>query len=72
MVQYLETGSGNEAALAALRSERCSEEALRSMFSGMHTIVTAALRQPKLKPEVGVVRRHILYRIVCYLSDSEK
>lgn len=52
VVQYVETGEGEEELMAGLESEKYTQEILRAMFSGMHTVLTAALRQPGLKAEV--------------------
>ena len=48
----METGYGGEDQMVELQSEKCSQEMLRTIFSGMHTLLTAALRQPGLKVEV--------------------
>lgn len=52
VVQYVESGSGEEEQLAALHSDKCPQETVRAIFSGMYTILSAALRQPNLKQEV--------------------
>ena len=48
----METGGGEEDQMVELQSEKCTQEMLRTIFSGMHTLLTAALRQPGLKVEV--------------------
>ena len=53
VVQYLETGGGEEEQMSDLQSEKYTQEILRAVFSGMHSVLTAALRQPGLKAEVG-------------------
>ena len=52
VVQYLESGDGEEELMSGLQSEKYTQEMLRAIFSGMHTVLTAALRQPGLKTEV--------------------
>lgn len=52
VVQYVENGDGEEDQLSGLQSEKYTQEMLRTIFSGMHTVLTAALRQPGLKTEV--------------------
>ena len=52
VVQYVETGGGEEELMAGLQTEKYTQEILRAIFSGMHTVLTAALRQPGLKAEV--------------------
>ena len=52
MVQYLESGDGEEELMSGLQSEKYTQEMLRAIFSGMHTVLIAALRQPGLKTEV--------------------
>lgn len=52
VVQYLETENGEEEQMSDLQSEKCTQEMLRAIFSGMYTVLTAALRQPGLKVEV--------------------
>ena len=52
VVQYLETEEGEEEQLSALQSEKYTQEVLRAVFSGMHSVLAAALRQPGLKVEV--------------------
>ena len=54
VVQYLETGVGEEESLTALQSEKCPQETVRAIFAGIHTVLTAALKQPSLKAAVGV------------------
>ena len=51
-MQYMETEGGEEDQMVDLQSEKCTQEMLRTIFSGMHTLLTAALRQPGLKVEV--------------------
>ena len=53
VVQYLETGVGEEESLTALQGEKCPQETVRAIFAGIHTVLTAALKQPSLKPAVG-------------------
>ena len=52
VVQYVESGDGEEDLMSGLQSEKYTQEMLRAIFSGMHTVLTAALRQPGLKTEV--------------------
>lgn len=52
VVQYLETEDGEEEQLSGLQSDKCTQEMLRAIFSGMHSVLSAALRQPGLKVEV--------------------
>ena len=52
VVEYLQTGSDDEEALAKLETGKCTQEVLRALFAGMHIILQSALRQPKLKAEV--------------------
>ena len=52
VVQYLESGDGDEEQMSDLQSEKYTQEVLRTVFSGMHTLLKAALRQPGLKAEV--------------------
>ena len=54
VVQYLEIGVGEEESLTALQSEKCPQETVRAIFAGIHTVLTAALKQPSLKAAVGV------------------
>ena len=54
VVQYLESGDGEEELMSGLQSEKYTQEMLRAIFSGMHTVLTAALRQPGLKTEVYI------------------
>lgn len=56
MVQYIETEGGEEEQMAELQNEKYTQEMLRTIFSGMHTILTAALRQPGLKVEVHIIK----------------
>ena len=53
VVEYLETGSGENERLTALESAKVSQENIRTVFSGMCTILSAALKQPSLKTEVS-------------------
>ena len=55
VVEYIETGSGETEKLTALESSKVSQESVRTIFSGLHTILSAALKQPSLKTEVGDV-----------------
>ena len=52
VVQYVESGDGEEDLMSGLQSEKYTQEMLRAIFSGMYTVLTAALRQPGLKTEV--------------------
>lgn len=52
VVEYLQTGSDDEETLAKLETGKCTQEVLRALFAGMHTILQSALRQPRLKAEV--------------------
>ena len=52
VVQYLESGGGEEEKLRALESAKCSQEVIRVAFAGMHTLLSAAVRLPGLKTEV--------------------
>ena len=52
VVEYLQSGSDDEEALAKLETDKCPQDVLRAIFAGMHTILQSALRQPKLKAEV--------------------
>ena len=52
VVEYLETGTGETDRLAALESQKISQENVRTIFSGMHTLLSAALKQTALKAEV--------------------
>ena len=52
VVEYLETGRGETERLAALESQKISQENVRTIFSGMHTLLSAALKQTTLKAEV--------------------
>ena len=52
VVQYLETEGGEEQQMTELQSEKVTQEMLRVVFSGMHSLLAAALRQPGLKVEV--------------------
>ena len=52
MVQYIETEEGDEEQMAAFQSEKVTQEMARAVFSGMHCLLKAALRQPGLKVEV--------------------
>ena len=54
VVAYIETGSGETEKLTALESGKVSQENIRTIFSGMHTILGAALKQPSLKTDVSV------------------
>ena len=54
VVQYLESGDGEEELMSGLQSEKYTQELLRAIFSGMHTVLAAALRQPGLKTEVYI------------------
>ena len=68
VVQYLETGVGEEESLTALQSEKCPQETVRAMFAGIHTILTAALKQPNLKPAVGFYDYGLVYIASRYLT----
>ena len=50
----METGSGSEDALSGMDTDKFPEDALRTVFAGVHCVVTAALRLPRLKSEVHV------------------
>lgn len=39
-----------------MQSEKCPQETVRAIFAGIHTILTAALKQPSLKPAVCSLR----------------
>ena len=52
MVQYIETEEGDEEQMTTLQSEKVTQEMVRAVFSGMHCLLAAALRQPGLKVEV--------------------
>ena len=52
VVEYLETGSGETEKLVSLESQKLSQENVRTIFSGMHTLLSTALKQSSLKAEV--------------------
>lgn len=52
VVQYLETGEGDEDQLAALQNTKCTQETIRVLYAGMYKVLSMALRTPSLKPEV--------------------
>lgn len=53
VVEYMETGTGETERLVALESSKVTQENTRTIFSGMHSILSAALKQPSLKVEVS-------------------
>lgn len=53
VVEYIETGGGETERLTSLESSKVSQENVRTIFSGMHAILSSALKQPSLKVEVG-------------------
>lgn len=55
VMEYIETGSGVEEALSELETDKLTEEALRTVFAGVHTAVASALRLPRLKSEVSSI-----------------
>jgi hypothetical protein len=55
VVEYLETGSGEGEKLTALESKKVTQENVRTIFSGMHSLLSAALKQTSLKQEVSHV-----------------
>lgn len=58
VVEYLETGSGETEKLASLESKKVSQENVRTIFSGMHSLLSVALKQSSLKTEVCHVTIH--------------
>ena len=52
VVEYIETGDGETEKLTALESSKVSQENVRTIFSGLHAILSSALKQPSLKTEV--------------------
>lgn len=52
VTEYLETASGSEDVISELVTEKCPEETVRTVFAGVHCILTSALRLPRLKSEV--------------------
>lgn len=54
VVEYLETGTGKTEKLASLESSKVSQENIRTIFSGMNSILSTAFRQPSLKTEVSL------------------
>ena len=53
VVEYIDTGSGETEKLTALESSKVSQENIRTIFAGMHTLLTSALKQPSLKTDVS-------------------
>lgn len=53
VVEYMETGTGDTEKLTSLETTKVTQENLRTIFSGMHAILSTALKQPGLKIEVG-------------------
>ncbi len=56
----MEKGEGEEEALEGLQTEKCSQETVRLVYAGIHTLLLSALRQPNLKTQVGVALAHSL------------
>ena len=54
VVEYMETGTGETERLTSLESNKVTQENTRTIFSGMHSILSAALKQPNLKVEVSM------------------
>lgn len=52
MTEYIETGSSSDDALSGMETDKCPEAALRTVFAGVHCVLTSALRLPRLKSEV--------------------
>ncbi len=52
VIEYIETSKGEVDQLSALQSSKVSQETVRTIFSGMYTILSAALKQPGLKLDV--------------------
>ena len=46
-------GSDSNVELSGLETGKCTEEDVRTVFAGVHTVLTAALRTPKLKSAVS-------------------
>ena len=46
-------GSDSNVELSGLETGKCTEEDVRTVFAGVHTALTAALRTPKLKSAVS-------------------
>lgn len=53
VIQSLEEGELEETAIIELCTEQMSEEMVRVLFAGIRVLVTLALRQPGLKPDVS-------------------
>ena len=53
VAEYIESGSGSDDVLSGMETDKCPEEALRSVFAGVHCVLTSALRLPRLKSEVS-------------------
>ena len=53
MAEYIEMGSDSNVELSGLETGKCTEEDVRTVFAGVHTALTAALRTPKLKSAVS-------------------
>ncbi|CAI8051104.1 COMM domain-containing protein 5 [Geodia barretti] len=52
VAEYVETGSGSRDCLSGLGKQTSPEEDIRTVFAGVHCVLTAALRTPKLKSAV--------------------
>lgn len=52
VVEFMETRTGETEQLVSLESSKMSQDTVRTIFSGMHTIISSALKQPGLKLEV--------------------
>ena len=57
VTEYIETGSGSDDALSGMETDKLTEEALRTVFAGVHTVLTSALRLPRLKSEASCTVR---------------